>query len=127
MRCFRGSSAALVNVIQDNVDKKIRRIVHTCTLDSKATKIFSEPVPTIELAKVDIIYLKGCDVLEGEQGNGCIERELFIPRNQTSLVVWSQSQTWDFGECRVQVSQILLEQSFLLLSLGYAVRSNTQA
>ena len=127
MRCFCGTSAALVNVIQDNVDEKVRWIIDTCSFDSKATKILSEAVPTIELAKVDVVDFKGCDVLESEQRHGCVERKLFVPCDQASFVVWSQSQTWNFGECRVQVPQILLEQCFLLLSLGYTVRSNTQA
>lgn len=89
MGCFCGSSAALVNVVQDNVDKKVCRIINTGSLDSEATKVLSKSVPSVELAKVDVVDLERCNVLEGEQGHSSVERELLVPRYQASLVVWS--------------------------------------
>lgn len=89
MGCLRGSSAALVNVVQDNVDDKVRRIIDTCSLDRKTAKVFGESVPPIELSKVDVIDFEGCYVLEGKQRHSGVERELFVSRDQASFVIWS--------------------------------------
>jgi hypothetical protein len=66
MRCFCGSSAALVNIIKHNVDDKIRRIINTCSLDGKAAEVLSKPVPAIELPEIHVVDLECSDVLEGE-------------------------------------------------------------
>lgn len=66
MRCFGGSSAALINVVEDNVDEKVRGIIDACSLDRKTAKILSKSVPSIELSKVDIVDLESCHILEGE-------------------------------------------------------------
>jgi hypothetical protein len=124
MRCLCGSSAALVNIIKHNVDDKIRRIINTCSLDGKAAEVLSKPVPAIELPEIHVVDLECSDVLEGEQGHSSIEWELLVPRNQTSFVIRSKAQAWNLGERRIQIPQIFLQQSLLLLSLGYAVGSN---
>jgi hypothetical protein len=66
MRCLRGSPAALVDVVKHNVDDKIRRIINTCSLDGKAAKVLSKPVPTIELPEINVVDFQCSDVLEGE-------------------------------------------------------------
>lgn len=127
MRRFGGSSAALVYVVQDNIDEEVRRIVDTSTLDSQAAKVLSESVPSVKLAEIHIIDLKRGNIFECEQRNGCVERKLLISCNQTSFVVRSQAQARNLGESRIQVSQVFLQQSLLLLSFGCAVRANTQS
>lgn len=101
MGCFGGSSAALVNVVQDNVDKKVRRIIYTSSLHGQAAKVLSQSIPTIKLAEIYVINFEGSDILEGEQRHGRIERELLVTCNQTGFVIWGQAQAWDLGESRV--------------------------
>ena len=127
MRCFRRSPATLVNVVQDNINEQVRRVIDTCPLDSKAAQVLGKSVPAVELTKVDIVNLERSDVLEGEQRHSRIERKLFVARYQAGLMVWSQSQARDLSECGVQISQILLKQCLLLLGLGCTVGSNAQA
>jgi hypothetical protein len=125
--CLGRTSATLVNIIQHNVDEKVSGVVNTCSLHSQAAKILGQAVPSIELPKVDVVYLERRDILEGEQGDRSIEWKLFISRNQTGLVVRREPQARDFGKGRIQISQVFLELGLLLLCFCFTGGSDTQS
>jgi hypothetical protein len=126
VRCFGRPSTAFVNVVQNDIDEEISKVVNTSPLDSQAAQIFSQAVPAVELAKVHIIDLERSDIFKGKERHGSVKRKLFISCNETSLVVWCEPQTRDLGKGRVQVPEIFLEYRFLFLCSGSAVGPNAE-
>lgn len=64
--CFGGTSATLVNIIQNDIDQQVSRIFNTCSLNSQTAKVLGQTVPAIELSKVYVVNLKCCDILKSE-------------------------------------------------------------
>ena len=90
---FGRTAASLVHVVEDDVDKKVSRIVHAGSLDCEAAQIIRKTIPSVKLTEVNIVDLKSRDVLESMQRYCAVERELFITSNQASFVVRRKSQT----------------------------------
>jgi hypothetical protein len=118
---FGRPSAALVHVVQDNVDQEVSWIINTCTLHSKAAQIFGQAIPAIELTEVNIVNLKSSHIFESKERHSRVKRELLVAGNETSLVVGGEPQTRNLGKGRVEISQIFLELCLLPFCFGRAV------
>jgi len=114
--CFRGTSPTFVHIVKHNIDEKIRWVINARALHRQGPQLLCKFIPAKKLSDVNITDFQGTNILEGDEGNGTIEWELFVTFDQPGSAVWSESEAWNLGEGGVQILEICLYSSLLLLS-----------
>jgi len=79
---LRRSPPSLVHVVEHDIDQEIREVVNTASLDSQATQLLGQTIPSIHLSKVQIRDLESADVLESKKWYSSIKWKLLVAGDQ---------------------------------------------
>jgi hypothetical protein len=112
------AAAALVHVVQHNINQDVCRVVHAGALEGQGPELLGEPVPAKELPEVNVANLEGLYVLEHVEGDRRVEGELLIALDEPRAPVRRQPQARDFCEGGIQVLEVGLDRGLLLFCSG---------